>query len=62
MGNKKRQLTLRMCWSSFNHKGGVGKTTNTLTVADALAREKYRVLLIDLDHSTTQVRYSSRLM
>lgn len=32
-----------------NLKGGVGKTTWTVTMADALAREKKRVLVIDLD-------------
>ncbi len=32
-----------------NHKGGVGKTTSTVTIADALAREKKRVLVIDMD-------------
>lgn len=32
-----------------NHKGGVGKTTSTATVADALARHGQRVLVIDMD-------------
>lgn len=32
-----------------NHKGGVGKTTSTLSVAQTLARDGYRVLLIDCD-------------
>jgi cellulose biosynthesis protein BcsQ len=33
----------------FNHKGGVGKTTLTVNVADALVDLGLRVLLIDAD-------------
>jgi cellulose biosynthesis protein BcsQ len=33
----------------FNHKGGVGKTTLTVNIADALEREGKRVLLVDAD-------------
>ncbi len=32
-----------------NHKGGVAKTTLSVNVADALAREGYSVLFVDLD-------------
>lgn len=32
-----------------NHKGGVGKTTSTLSVAQTLARDGHRVLLLDCD-------------
>ena len=33
----------------FNHKGGVGKTTLTVNIADAFARANKRVLLVDAD-------------
>ena len=32
-----------------NHKGGVAKTTTTLSVSSLLARKGYKVLMIDLD-------------
>lgn len=35
--------------SVVNHKGGVGKTTTTLTVGSILAKRGFRVLCIDLD-------------
>lgn len=40
-----------------NHKGGVGKTTSTVTIADALAREKKRVLVIDMDPQTNLTQF-----
>ena len=32
-----------------NHKGGVGKSTTTLMLAEGLALSGYRVLVVDLD-------------
>lgn len=35
--------------SIINHKGGVGKTTTTAYLGDALARKGFKVLIIDID-------------
>jgi chromosome partitioning protein len=43
-----------------NHKGGVAKTTITTSVADALARDGYEVLVVDMDPqaNATKLLYS----
>jgi chromosome partitioning protein len=43
-----------------NHKGGVAKTTITHSVADALARDGYEVLVVDMDPQAniTKLLYS----
>jgi chromosome partitioning protein len=44
-------------WAIANQKGGVGKTTTTISVADALANRGYRVLLLDLDPQASLTSY-----
>lgn len=39
-----------------NHKGGCGKTTSTLNIADGLAREGFSVLVIDMDPQSNTTR------
>lgn len=39
-----------------NHKGGCGKTTSTLNVADGLSREGFSVLVIDMDPQSNTTR------
>lgn len=36
-------------WTVANHKGGVGKTTTTVTIGGLLAQAGHRVILIDTD-------------
>jgi chromosome partitioning protein len=49
-------------WSIANQKGGVGKTTTTITMAGLLSQQGHRVLLVDTDpHAslTTYLGYDS---
>lgn len=49
-------------WSVANQKGGVGKTTTTVTLAGLLSQKGYRVLMVDTDpHGslTTYLGYDS---
>lgn len=49
-------------WSVANQKGGVGKTTTTVTLAGLLSQKGHRVLLVDTDpHAslTTYLGYDS---
>lgn len=44
-------------WAVANQKGGVGKTTTTISVADALIHNDQRVLLLDLDPQGSLTSY-----
>lgn len=45
--------------TAANMKGGVGKTTFTVSMADALAREKLSVLVVDMDGQASTSRILS---
>jgi chromosome partitioning protein len=48
-----------MIISILNQKGGVGKTTLAVHLADALARRKHRVLLIDADPQASALDWAA---
>lgn len=47
--NIKKGNTMAEVISLINEKGGVGKSTSAITIAQILAISEYNVLLIDLD-------------
>ncbi|HEU5069213.1 MAG TPA: ParA family protein [Verrucomicrobiae bacterium] len=53
MNNRARAIRVAV----YNHKGGVGKTTLTINLADALSRLGKRVLLIDSDPQCNLTSY-----
>ena len=48
-----------MIYAFLNEKGGVGKTTLSIHLADALARRGSRVLLIDADPQQSAMKWST---
>lgn len=44
-------------WTVANQKGGVGKTTSTVTLGGLLAERGYRVLLVDIDPQASLTYY-----
>ena len=48
-----------MVYAFLNQKGGVGKTTLSIHLADALARRRSRVLLIDADPQQSAMQWST---
>ncbi|MEF1308834.1 ParA family protein [Vibrio mytili] len=44
-------------WSVANQKGGVGKTTSTVTLAGLLSQQGHRVLLVDTDPHASLTTY-----
>src|SRR5882724_11096702 len=48
-----------MIYGFLNQKGGAGKTTLSIHVADSLARRGARVLLIDADPQQSAMKWST---
>lgn len=48
-----------MIYALLNQKGGVGKTTLSIHLADALARRGGRILLVDADEQQSALEWSS---
>ena len=48
-----------MIYAFLSQKGGVGKTTLSIHLADALARRGSRVLLIDADPQQSAMKWST---
>ncbi|EGQ8486527.1 ParA family protein [Vibrio alginolyticus] len=44
-------------WSVANQKGGVGKTTSTVTLAGLLSQKGHRVLMVDTDPHASMTTY-----
>ena len=44
-------------WAIANQKGGVGKTTSTIAMADCLANQGYRTLMLDIDPQGSLTTY-----
>ncbi|MDF5490804.1 ParA family protein, partial [Vibrio parahaemolyticus] len=44
-------------WSVANQKGGVGKTTSTVTLAGLLSQKGHRVLMVDTDPHASLTTY-----
>lgn len=55
--NSKNRINDVVVWTIANQKGGVGKTTSTVTLGALLAQRGSRVLLIDTDPHASLTYY-----